>query len=207
MRMSPRYSFAPSPRPLLATGDAHRTLDLAAMLRMMAPGCSDCEFPALYKASETHAQLNPLSRHDQASSTSASPWSERCRMLAMVVMVTSSAISNPWMTATFSSTPDVPTTLIMKDPPTASIAAWASSFVRTATMTSRPTDRAASASFVTSSTPDSNSKSRMTAFAPMAADWAIWTSSTITSLLMTGTGPGTSFEARRCSSTKAAMSA
>ena len=87
MRISPRYSFAPSPRPLLATGEAHRTLDLAVILRMMAPGCSACELPALYRASETQAQLNPLSRQIQVSSTSASPWSDRCRILAMVVMI------------------------------------------------------------------------------------------------------------------------
>jgi hypothetical protein len=47
MRISPRYSRAPSPRPLWATGDAHRRELLDFILLMMAPGCSTSLFPAL----------------------------------------------------------------------------------------------------------------------------------------------------------------
>lgn len=53
MRISPRYSRAPSPRPLYALGDAHFNDDFAFILLMIAPGCSVSSAPDLYNASLT----------------------------------------------------------------------------------------------------------------------------------------------------------
>ncbi len=57
--ISPRYSLAPSPLPLLAFGLAYLTELFALMLLMIAPGCSTGSFPALYSASLTHTEWKP----------------------------------------------------------------------------------------------------------------------------------------------------
>jgi len=47
MRISPKYSLAPSPFPLLAFGLAYLTELFAFIVLIMAPGCSTGSFPAL----------------------------------------------------------------------------------------------------------------------------------------------------------------
>lgn len=57
--ISPKYSLAPSPLPLLAFGLAYLTELFNLMLAMIAPGCSTGSLPLLYNASLTHTEWNP----------------------------------------------------------------------------------------------------------------------------------------------------
>ena len=57
--ISPKYSLAPSPLPLLAFGLAYFTELFNLMLAMIAPGCSTGSLPLLYNASLTHTEWNP----------------------------------------------------------------------------------------------------------------------------------------------------
>mmetsp|Transcript_11343 Transcript_11343/g.32584 ORF Transcript_11343/g.32584 Transcript_11343/m.32584 type:complete len:264 (+) Transcript_11343:479-1270(+) len=196
--MSPRYSRAPSPRPLLTIGEANLRELLAAMLLMMAPGCSIASAPPLYSTSFTQATLKPLSLHAQTSSISWKAWSARLAMLAMVVTALPSGMFNPSMTAILSSASSTLLTMIILAP--ASIAFWASSLLVTDTMDSSSTACAAFMNLTVSSSPNSSYEST-TATAPYAALWAICSSSMIMSLLMMLTGPGTSMCALLCSST------
>mmetsp|Transcript_22668 Transcript_22668/g.33548 ORF Transcript_22668/g.33548 Transcript_22668/m.33548 type:complete len:228 (-) Transcript_22668:530-1213(-) len=196
IRMSPRYSLAPSPLPPMALADAHFTELLAPIPLMIAPACSAGSFPALYRQSLTQTELNPLSLQIHASSTSSNALLSFARILAIVSTCAPSGMFKSEMTATLSSISSTPVTEIILAP--ASIAFCASSLFETPTIASMLSARAhlMKNSAFSPTTP----YERRTACAPAAALLAICTSSTMISLHMTGTGSGISPFADSCSS-------